>query len=92
MKNLQLNFLTTKKVLLGVLFAAAFTTSCEDVEKIDDLDLKEPTEGRTHFTLALSASPTGETKVYTQAHENVGSEITVDYTGVGFEMPSTRTA
>ncbi|MDG1804746.1 hypothetical protein [Flavicella sp.] len=92
MKNLQLNFLTTKKVLLGVLFAAAFTTSCEDAEKIDDLDLKEPTEGRTHFTLALSASPTGETKVYTQAHENVGSEITVDYTGVGFEMPSTRTA
>lgn len=51
----------------------------------------EPTESREFFTLALSASPTGETKVYTQALKDVSSG-TISYEGTGFEMPSTRTA
>jgi len=90
MTNLKFKFSISKGVLLG--FLTILSISCKDGEKIDDFSPKETNEDRTHFTLALSASPTGETKVYTQAHENVGKDITIDYNGIGFEMPSTRTA
>ncbi|WP_116108353.1 hypothetical protein [Lewinella sp. IMCC34191] len=78
--------------LLSVLVMLV-ATACEEEEiKIDGPGDKPGTsQDREYFTLALSASPTGETKVYTQALTDV-SQGTVSYSGVGYEMPSTRTA
>lgn len=79
-------------VALSMLSIFAMATSCSSDDPTAPEEKQENTEGRDKFTLALSASPTGETKVYTQALTDVSSGITVSYDGKGFEMPSTRTA
>lgn len=95
MISLMNNRLTPMLLVMGML-SLLFLAACS---KDDDAVPKDPVENpdgsddeeREYFTLALSASPTGETKVYTQALEDVSQGI-VSYNGAGFEIPSTRTA
>lgn len=87
---INFNVFTRKSFFLSLLSVAFIATSCSED------DSPAPTEPTTatarQFTLALSASPTGQTKVYTQAITDVSSNTTVSFDGQGFEMPSTRTA
>ena len=82
---------------LLLLFFISVVPSCSDddaqdpIDVIDDED-DEDDQYQGTFTLALSASPTGETKMYTQTLTNLKADVTVSYDGYGFEMPSTRTA
>ncbi|PPK87843.1 hypothetical protein CLV84_0796 [Neolewinella xylanilytica] len=87
------NRFATRLLVFGLIGVLPLT-SCEEDETPTPTTGEEETPGsedREYFTLALSASPTGETKVYTQALTDV-SEGTVSYDGVGYEIPSTRTA
>ena len=78
-----------KAAFLSMPAVCFIATSCED--PTDPIPNPDSVEAR-QFTLALSASPTGETKVYTQTFTDVSEGVTVSYDGKGFEMPSTRTA
>lgn len=82
-------------MILGLLSVFVITSCKKDDDLVPDDPIDNPDEPvdseREYFTLALSASPTGETKVYTQALTDVSQGV-VSYDGVGFEMPSTRTA
>lgn len=87
---------TQKLLILSILFVFVFAACSKDDDTIpmeDPIDNPDGSgeEGREYFTLALSASPTGETKVYTQALADVSQGV-VSYNGAGFEIPSTRTA
>ncbi|PCH76233.1 MAG: hypothetical protein COB98_06820 [Flavobacteriaceae bacterium] len=91
MTNFNFKWSIQKIVILNLLSVFFVTTSCSS----NDDPIKEApveVEGRNYFTLALSASPTGETKVYTQALTDLSKGVTISYDGKGFEMPSTRTA
>ncbi|WP_223267147.1 hypothetical protein [Polaribacter sp. IC073] len=93
MMNFNFKWSIQKAIVLSILSIVFITTSCSSDAPIDNPEPEEPTiEGRNQFTLALSASPTGETKVYTQALTDVTAGVTVSYDGKGFEIPSTRTA
>ncbi len=93
MINFNLRMLTQKLFVMSLFSVFIITTSCnsDDTTKAVPTPI-EPSNTRQKFTLALSASPTGETKIYTQTLTDVSNNITVSYDGVGFEMPSTRTA
>ncbi len=96
--------ISSKKSLIISAFTLLLLASCGKDNPVDPVAEPNTEEGNTDdstaeegdsrqlFTLALSASPTGETKVYTQALEDVGAGVVVSYDGVGYEMPSTRTA
>lgn len=97
MIKLQFKLSTQKMFFLSMFSVFFMTTSCSDdddsfEEKEEEAVEEEVEETPRNFTLALSASPTGETKVYTQALTDLSAGVTVSYEGVGFEMPSTRTA
>ncbi|RED96577.1 hypothetical protein [Marinoscillum furvescens] len=84
----------TLRQLLALSLVIITLVSCEDEPGVEPETpgTTDTTEtGREFFTVALSASPTGETKVYTQALADLSSG-TISYDGYGFEMPSTRTA
>lgn len=91
MINFNFKISIQKAAFLSILSVFFMATSCSSDDPIDNIDPVDPVEEH-QFTLALSASPTGETKVYTQAFTDVSSDVTVSYDGKGFEMPSTRTA
>lgn len=88
---IKFSLLIRKALFLSLLSVFFITVSCDDDDNPIEDPIEDPVDLRD-FTLALSASPTGETKVYTQAITDVSSTVTVSYDGKGFEMPSTRTA
>lgn len=92
MINLSFKSSIQKAAFLSILSVFFMATSCSSDDPTGPIAPVNPVEGRNQFTLALSASPTGETKVYTQAFTDVSNAVTVSYDGKGFEMPSTRTA
>ncbi|OEK09569.1 hypothetical protein A8C32_12765 [Flavivirga aquatica] len=93
MININYKWSIQKLIVLSIFSLCLIATSCSnDDSGPEEQEKKESVEGREKFTLALSASPTGETKVYTQTLTDVSDAVTVSYDGKGFEMPSTRTA
>lgn len=90
---MKTNLLSNLKFILMFSFIAIATTSCE---KDDDTDIFENrSRSDFYFNVVISTSTEGNTETYVQSlQDSVISEDTynINFSGFGFEVPSTRTA
>lgn len=92
---MKTNLLSNLKFILVCSFIAFTTISCEKDEDMDGDSFENRSRSDFYFNVVISTSTEGNTETYVQSLQDSvisAKDYNINFSGFGFEVPSTRTA